>query len=774
MQAKLSNLLGGDSSDYSCRPKFYRLSKQSEQDALLRLLESDPAIVTSDELQSQLTELIKSRNPKRRLTASEMDSAIASHLGDTPAQEYGVWVFYPWSRHLLHILDEAEFIEVRTTRNQYKITKEECDLLGTKKVGVIGLSVGQSVALAMAMERSFGELRIADFDVIELSNLNRIRTGIKHLGVPKTVVVAREIAEIDPYLKVVCFNDGITDENIHAFFTDGGNLDLLVEECDGLDVKIKARLKARELGIPVIMDTSDKGLLDVERFDLEPDRPIMHGLIDHIDLSKVDLSNLTNDEKVPFILPMLGADSISTRLKASMIEIEETLTTWPQLATSVILGGALAGNVTRRILLDQYHDSGRYYVDLNELVCDKTTTDNNEGLNLEAPAVLSTEDLIRSISATLYKAPVAAHSLTEDQLISIVQAGITAPSGGNSQPWKIVYKDQVIYVFHDEEKSFSLLDYQNMGSYLSVGALVENVILKAHELNLEVSVQHFDTTNQSKLVAALSFCSKDDAPLTLVEPHDFDHLSKEIDKRVTNRNFNAREELSSQTLKTLQSIASQTPGAQLQFATSDEDLARLSDVIAGVDRLRLLHERGHHDFMAEMRWTLEENESTRDGIDVATLELSAGDLAGIQMARDWKPLELLAEWGGGTAFEKMARRWIDGAGALGFLTMPDYSQQSFFEGGRVLQRIWLEATRQGVAFQPVSPATFFFARLLHGNGTELPTWMQEEFKLLRKLFTQSFTTHQTTGEIFLFRLCTADEPAVKSLRKPIENLLIRL
>ncbi len=30
----------------------------------------------------------------------------------------------------------------------------------------------------MAMERSFGELRIADYDVLELTNLNRIRTGV--------------------------------------------------------------------------------------------------------------------------------------------------------------------------------------------------------------------------------------------------------------------------------------------------------------------------------------------------------------------------------------------------------------------------------------------------------------------------------------------------------------------------------------------------------------------------------------------------------------------
>src|SRR5690606_25672346 len=120
-------------------------------------------------------------------------------LAGADPYEYGVWVYYPWSHRLVHLLDEKEFVEVRTNRNQYKITPEEQALLATKKIGVIGLSVGQSIALSLAMERLFGELRLADFDVLELSNMNRIRAGAQDLGLSKVVVAAREIAEIDPY-----------------------------------------------------------------------------------------------------------------------------------------------------------------------------------------------------------------------------------------------------------------------------------------------------------------------------------------------------------------------------------------------------------------------------------------------------------------------------------------------------------------------------------------------------------------------------------------------
>src|SRR5690606_3975260 len=141
---------------------------------------------------------------------------------------------------------------------RYKISPEEYNILATKKIGVIGLSVGQSVATTMALERTCGELRIADYDILELSNLNRIRTGVHNLGLLKTINVAREIAEFDPFLKVTCFHEGINENNISEFLLEGGKLDILIDECDGLDIKILCRQKAKELTIPVVMEASDR------------------------------------------------------------------------------------------------------------------------------------------------------------------------------------------------------------------------------------------------------------------------------------------------------------------------------------------------------------------------------------------------------------------------------------------------------------------------------------------------------------------------------------
>ena len=353
------------------KPIILRLDNSQDKATLNILLEDSKVTFVCDEIYGQLQELIKSKNPSVTIGTDEYPELINIHLAGKDIQEYGVWVYYPWSQRLVHLLDEEEFVEVRTNRNRNKITTEEQNKLKTKKIGIVGLSVGQSIALTLAMERACGELRLADFDTAELSNLNRIRTGTHNLGLNKTVIAAREILEIDPFLNVKIFSDGLHNGNMDDFFLGESKLDLFVEVCDGLDTKIESRFKAREFQIPVVMDTNDRGMIDVERFDLEPQRPILHGLADGLDPDSI--KNLTNEQKIPYILRMVGADTMSARLKASMLEVRKTINTWPQLASSVTLGGAATTDICRRILLDQFHDSGRYYVDLDEIISDKTS-----------------------------------------------------------------------------------------------------------------------------------------------------------------------------------------------------------------------------------------------------------------------------------------------------------------------------------------------------------------------------------------------------------------
>lgn len=334
---------------------------------LINHLKKDQSISVFDEIELQVAELFKLKNPTQTFSKKELESFVDNFFEDKDKDLHGNWVYYPWSKSLVHVLEENEYSFVRTSRNKYKITEEEQKTMLSKKIGVVGLSVGQSVATCLAMERAFGELRIADFDTLELSNMNRIRTKVSNLGLTKTQIVVREIAEIDPYLKVVVFDEGLTDSNIDDFFSLDGDLDLLIEECDSLEMKLKARIKAKSLGIPVIMDTSDRGMIDIERFDLNSQLPIFHGMLAEFG-NEEDLIEKLQDQKNQILMTVLDFPNLSESAKYSISEIGKSITTWPQLASSVLMGGAICSYYAKLILCKQTNFSGRFYVDLDQFI----------------------------------------------------------------------------------------------------------------------------------------------------------------------------------------------------------------------------------------------------------------------------------------------------------------------------------------------------------------------------------------------------------------------
>ena len=340
------------------KPLLINLKSIEEQKRFHEILKINPFVEVIDTIIKQITEFVKLKNPSQKLTENQYIKEIDIYLNGNHSDFIGNWYYYPWNKKLVHILSEDDFVTVRTNRNQLKITPQEQSLLRSKTIGVIGLSVGQSVALTLVMERVCGIIKLADFDEIDLSNLNRLRTGVHNIGVKKTLIAAREIAEIDPYISVEIFSDGINDNNIDSFFK---TLDLLVEVCDGLDMKIKSRLKARDLKIPVVMDTNDRGMIDIERFDLEPNRPILHGLINEIDLTHLD--NMQQEQKLSLIMKIVAIENTSERLKQSMNEIGKTIISWPQLASSIMIGAGSCADCCRRIFLNQHNNSGRYYID---------------------------------------------------------------------------------------------------------------------------------------------------------------------------------------------------------------------------------------------------------------------------------------------------------------------------------------------------------------------------------------------------------------------------
>ncbi len=86
------------------------------------------------------------------------------------------------------------------------------------KVAVAGLGgLGSNIAVMLARS-GIGHLFLVDFDVVDVTNLNRQMYFISHLGLPKTEALPQILYQINPYLICESMRIKVTPENVRELF----------------------------------------------------------------------------------------------------------------------------------------------------------------------------------------------------------------------------------------------------------------------------------------------------------------------------------------------------------------------------------------------------------------------------------------------------------------------------------------------------------------------------------------------------------------------------
>jgi sulfur carrier protein ThiS adenylyltransferase len=127
-------------------------------------------------------------------------------------------------------------------------------------VGIMGLGgLGSVVAGALARV-GVGKLVIADYDVVEPSNLNRQQYFIDQIGMKKTVALAENLKRMNPYLTIETRDEMLTEENIPQLFA---GVDVLAECFDQAEMKAAA-LQAVLLNMPDVGYVGASGMAGYE------------------------------------------------------------------------------------------------------------------------------------------------------------------------------------------------------------------------------------------------------------------------------------------------------------------------------------------------------------------------------------------------------------------------------------------------------------------------------------------------------------------------------
>ncbi|MBM4153913.1 MAG: sulfur carrier protein ThiS adenylyltransferase ThiF [Lentisphaerae bacterium] len=107
--------------------------------------------------------------------------------------------------------------------------------LAQASVGIAGLGgLGSAVAVALARV-GIGRLVLADFDVVEPSNLNRQQYFTDQIGMRKTEALAANLARIHPRVRCETHAVRLVPDNLASVFA---TVDVLVEAFDRADQKV--------------------------------------------------------------------------------------------------------------------------------------------------------------------------------------------------------------------------------------------------------------------------------------------------------------------------------------------------------------------------------------------------------------------------------------------------------------------------------------------------------------------------------------------------------
>jgi hypothetical protein len=429
-----------------------------------------------------------------------------------------------------------------------------------------------------------------------------------------------------------------------------------------------------------------------------------------------------------------------------MVEVSESVSTWPQLASDVALGGAMVANAVRRIALGELTASGRFYADLDDL-----TADGRQAPLAPPPALRAAP---APVAATAVRMPPAgAGAPTPDEVRFVVACASSAPSGGNMQPWRFEARANVIRAWVDPTRS-SLLDFRGRAALLALGAALEGAKIGARALGFEPVCRP---------VAA-------DGPVWELALERWGQARDEEAARILWQRCCNRRTGSSRPIQQAELARLARRGAPLDTrVVAGDALAELGAALGALDRVRFLSPRLRRDLMGELRFTAQEAQASRDGIDVASLELDGADLAAMDVLRTGAGMDLLARLDRGRGLGNASRdAFVGSAGAI-VLRAAAVDRASLVAAGRGLMRLWLDATRHRLAIHPWG-SPFLFQRLLE-DGDSLEGWERSALSGAAGAFEQVVGVDRERPVLLILRVSRGDPPSVRSLRRPVDEVL---
>ncbi|OGE74339.1 MAG: hypothetical protein A3I07_02715 [Candidatus Doudnabacteria bacterium RIFCSPLOWO2_02_FULL_42_9] len=338
----------------------------------------------------------------------------------------------------------------------------------------------------------------------------------------------------------------------------------------------------------------------------------------------------------------------------------------------------------------------------------------------------------------------------------ILNQAVLAPSGDNSQPWKFKLKDNGVFVYIVFGADDSFYNFEERGSYIGIGALIENIKILAGVTGFETAIKLFPEENISGLIAEVTFLPSDKRD---------SNQAKQIPLRVTNRKPYLSKSIPPEDLNILLNVPRENNIKKYFILEDPVAIKALSSTLNLNERLILENKKIHDGLFKYIRWSKTDEDKTKNGMYIKTLELAPLQEKAFKLFRNWQIINFLNHFGVSKMVSKDSAKLYASTPAYGIIATAGLSEDQLILAGRFFQRVWLTGTGLGLSMQPVAAILFLAQRINGGDTSEFLPKQMDLIKNAENKIRQIFSLSSDEIPIMIFRLGYADPPSAGSIKR---------
>lgn len=655
------------------------------------------------------------------------------------------------------------------SRNIGWVTEWEQQMLRGKRIAIAGMGGVGGVHLLTLTRLGVGAFHISDMDTYEVANFNRqVGASLSTVGRHKAEAMADLARDINPELDIRLFAQGIDEHNIDAFL-DG--VDLFVDGFDFFVIDIRARVFARcaERGIPAI--TAGPIGMGTPYLSFLPGGMTFEDYF--------CLEGLPTAHKYVNFLAGLTPKGVHRKYLVDPTRLNLAARRGPSTAMACQLASGVLGTEALKILLNRGPVYPAPHYHLFDAYLGRWVRGRLPGGNRNPLQRLKLRLGYRMVDRMLNTpcAAPAAEPRPRGDMERILELARWAPSGDNSQPWRFEVRGEDRVDIHLQDHAGSNV-YEYNGAqptFLSAGFLLETLAIAASGLGraLEWTYRSMDE-HRHLLETALPT-----APQVLRDP-----LSDFIKTRSVDRRRYRTTPLTEAQRQALAACLGDE--LEIHWFEAPDQRRRVIRLNAMATDIRLSIPEAFDVHRQILHWgpgdSAEGIPASATGLDPMTLKIMNW------VMEDWSRASFMNRFLGGTVAPRLQMDWLPGMACAAHFAisrktpapgpghdgrLPAAEVAFLLRSGRALQRLWLTATRLGLAMQPgLAPLCFgWYGK--HGIGfTQDPAARRKAADLSQRL-ARLVPGHDADSLLFMARVgWPLDRSArPRSARRPLDELM---